>query len=172
MNKLKILFQYFATDQAIADTYGEAEALKRCTLKDQASRVLVFNSKEEKEAYTRGLTQTGKTTDDTDKIEFSTREEEEQYHQAISDMSLYNRYQILATEAHINGKRFAHSPDDSVKVIFNNLSGKNYDINKSTYKEDEHQKYLKMMELDFNQVFKGKLEYYENGDLISTTELS
>jgi hypothetical protein len=170
MNKLKILFQYFATDQAIADHYGDAEALKRSILKDQVSRVLDFNTKEEKKAYIKGLNLTVKT--DSETIEFASEEENDQYHRAISDMTIYNKFQILETEAHINGKRFVHSPDESVKVIFNNLSGKNFDINKNTYKEDEHQKYLVMMEHDFNQVFKGKLEYYENGDLISTIELS
>lgn len=164
MFHLKVFFQYFATDQAIADIHDEKEAVARKQLKDQQSRILTFFSEEDKESYIRGL-------EDSVKIEPESDETSEHYLQAIKDMDVYNRFQIIASEVTLNGEIIMYSPNitGGVGIMFYKINGRNYGIDTKKYTPRKHKEYLKMMEHDLNLKLVGKLEYFNHGAWIDSS---
>lgn len=163
MFHLKIFFQYFATDQAVADELGDKEAINQKKLKDQASRIITFNTEDDKANYLLGLEASDEVTDKSNK----------HYLQAIKDMAVYNQFQIIASEVTLNGDRIMHSPNiiGGVGIMFHNITGKNFDIDTKKYTPRKHKQYLKMMEHDLGLKLIGKLEYFNHGVLVDSVNI-
>ena len=63
-----------------------------------------------------------------------------------------------------NGISIMTSPDSSLQVIFNNLSGRNFG-------GKEYKNYINMMMREFPTLEKGKIQLCENGKVVNRAEI-
>lgn len=70
-----------------------------------------------------------------------------------------------ANEIHLNGKRLVKGDEGTIKVIFNNLTGKNFD-NQPTWKTQTHAEYLSMMAAEYGVTFAAGFIELVNSDKV------